>query len=366
MKLERIAQSVSSTLSTTRSSQLLQSPTKGCSKSHCNHLSPPKPRPQGIDRKQTNPVNCPSALQEDDKPAAPLVSAIQNVRDTVWLDRRRTGHLSLPNLKKLLRASPGLLSTEKEVARKTRCTCATCRLAKSIDKRARAPVSRRYKNIGDLLHLDIYHLGDVPDSWDGSKYSLMGTDDATRGTWSRRMERRNDLTSQTEDLVRMIERTYNTKVRRVQFDTEFHVPQELKDFLENEGITIEASAPRAHHPVGVQERTHRVFRDKTAAMIIERQLPRHVLQVLEGMTHEDLDVDFRRYVIEAVEHAIWLENRCTTKAISDGKTQLQCPQTPNRQSHCGNGKKLQSRRLTERTMLPGKNWTTQTITMGNK
>jgi hypothetical protein len=71
----------------------------------------------------------------------PDATAIQNIKDHVWIDHRQTGHFGPPNLEKLLKVSPGLQSSAGKVDQDIGYTCATCRIGKAVNTSSCLPAS---------------------------------------------------------------------------------------------------------------------------------------------------------------------------------------------------------------------------------
>ena len=270
------------------------------------------------ERMMAQPRNIPMKVPSGIVP--PFVVASIDFSDPVWKWHRRLGHLGLENLRRLLKVSEGMNITDKQVRDKLGAVCPVCATTRAIVRIPRDPATRRYKNAGELLHLDTW--GPYPIvGFSGVKLFLAATDDATRFTWTVSMKTKDELSELTQTLLQKIQRTYDIKIRRVRYDNEFNTTV-LNTWFETQGISIEPAVPYAHHQNGVAERVFRTERERSAAMVQEHILPDRVYNIIEGNANELL----RNSTIpenlwpEAWKHSVWLKNRSPTRALKSRKT----------------------------------------------
>jgi hypothetical protein len=84
----------------------------------------------------------------------PDIAAVIDFDDPVWVAHRRLGHLSLANIKRLLRTSTGLGITEKQINAKIKLLYPVCQTTKATVRIPRSPAGKRFENLGDLMHID--------------------------------------------------------------------------------------------------------------------------------------------------------------------------------------------------------------------
>jgi hypothetical protein len=245
----------------------------------------------------------------------PGVVALVDLNDDVWKWHRKMGHLSLNNLAKLLKISDGIGLTEKQILAKVKEICPICAISKAIKRIPKDPATRRMKEVGFLMHADVYIYNKV--AWDGTAYILAITDDATRFTWSARLQKRGDLPAAFIQLHRLIQKQRDIKVRSYRFDHEFLRNDELSLWMEKNAITIEVNVPHEHYMNGVSERAWRTERDKAAAMVQEQHISEKIMNILDARTAETLRQTTLPETLwpEAFEQAIWLKNRSPTRAL---------------------------------------------------
>ena len=177
--------------------------------------------------------------------------------------------------------------------------------------------------MGDLIHVDTW--GPYPvEGYDGSFYFIFFTDDATRFTWCEPFTSKDQIPDKFRLLHRRIEKTYNATIRRYRFDNEF-VRDGISNWLEKHGVSIEPSAPYAHHQVGVAERSHRTVRDRASAMMQERTVAGQINNIISERGKEMLRESSLPENLwpEAVRHSTYIENRSPTKAHKFRKTAWQ-------------------------------------------
>ena len=250
----------------------------------------------------------------------PMVVANVDFNDPVWKWHRRLGHLGVENMRRLLKVSDGMNVTDKQIREKLGSICPVCATTKAILRIPRDPATRRFKNKGDLVHVDSW--GPYPvKGIGGIKHFVALTDDATRYTWTERYRSREEVAGITIDLLKKIQRAENMLIRRIRTDNEF-IHTEVKAFCAEKGITLEYTAPRSAFQNGVAERQFRTEREKTATMIQEHILPDRIAGIIRGHAEEMLRNSTAPEMLwpEAWQHAVWLKNRAPTRALKDRKT----------------------------------------------
>lgn len=253
-------------------------------------------------------------------PKSNQLAAVINMNHPVMVWHRRLGHLGFESMRKLLKQSQGMNLTDKEIQAMVKTICPICATTRAINKVPRSPARRRYEELGELVHIDTW--GPYPiEAYDGTRYFVLITDDATRWTWYDPINSRDEVTMALLKLHRRIERTKNTKIRRYRCDNEF-VQRAIIAYCETNGVEMEAVAPYAHHQNGVEERAHRTIRERASAMTQELTLPQQITKIVTTRGEELLRSSSAPEILwnEAFKHAIWLKNRSPTKSHKYEKT----------------------------------------------
>ena len=188
-----------------------------------------------------------------------------------WLWHRRLAHVGMKNLHKLLKGEHviGLTNVHFEKDR----PCAACQAGKQVGG------SHHSKNVMttsrplELLHMDLF--GPVAYlSIGGSKYGLVIVDDFSRFTWVFFLQDKSETQGTLKRFLRRAQNEFELKVKKIRSDngSEFKNLQ-VEEFLEEEGIKHEFSAPYTPQQNGVVERKNRTLIDMARTMLGEFKTP---------------------------------------------------------------------------------------------
>lgn len=243
------------------------------------------------------------------------VAAVINFEHPVWKWHRRLGHLSLQNMRNLIKFSDGIDLTDQQIKNMLGAVCPVCATTRAVVKIPRDPAKRRAEIPGQFMHVDTW--GKYPiKGWDGTHYFLFFTDDATRFTWCERYSEKKELPELFAKLHNTIQNSLNITIRNYRFDGEFN-PGPIARYLQRKNIPYETIEPYAHYQNGVAERPNRTIREKGAAMVQEDNVIRRIHNITVGRTQELMRETKRPESLwpEAVEHAVWLKNRSPARAL---------------------------------------------------
>ena len=240
--------------------------------------------------------------------------------DPVWKEHRRLGHLSLQRMLTLCSQSVGMNVTKGQIQAKVGQICPICATTRAIVRIPRDPARVRYDEKGQLLHVDIWGPYPVV-GWDGTRWMVFSTDDATRTTKTLRLKTLSEFPQLLREFHKREERKYQIMILRYRVDNQFNQGP-WKEWCKKKGITIEPIAPHAHHQVGVAERVNRTLREGASAMIQDNAIGRQVRRIIEERGNEFLRNSTLPEVLwpEAVDYAAWLKNRTPTRALKSMKT----------------------------------------------
>jgi transposase InsO family protein len=121
----------------------------------------------------------------------------------------------------------------------------------------------------ELLHTDLF--GPVAYlSIGGSKYGLVIVDDFSRFTWVFFLQDKSETQGTLKCFLRRDQNEFELKVKKIRSDngSEFKNLQ-VEEFLEEEGIKHEFSAPYTPQQNGVVERKNRTLIDMVRTMFVE-------------------------------------------------------------------------------------------------
>lgn len=244
-----------------------------------------------------------------------LVVAAVNFDDPVWAMHRRLGHLSLQRMLELLEVSEGMGLTAKQIRAKLKTICPVCAITKAVVNIPREPARRRADLPGQVFHADGW--GPYPKTgFDGTRYFLFLTDDATRYTWSARYDTPGQLFDVFTQLHEYIEKRYGFNIRFYRWDNEFE-DGPIGKWCKRKAIGSEPIEPYAHYQNGVAERVNRTIRERAAPMVQEPTLSGQVSKIVVGRGTEMLRLTSipENLFPEAIQHAVYLKNRSTSRAL---------------------------------------------------
>jgi hypothetical protein len=188
-----------------------------------------------------------------------------------WLWHRWLAHVGMKNLHKLLKGEHviGLTNVHFEKDR----PCATCQAGKQVGS------AHHIKNVMttsrplELLHIDLF--GPVAYlSIRGSKYGLVIVDNFSRFTWVFFLQDKPETQGTLKRFLRRAQNEFELKVKKIRSDngSEFKNLQ-VEEYLEEEGIKHEFSAPYTPQQNGVVERKNRTLIDMARTMLGEFKTP---------------------------------------------------------------------------------------------
>ena len=188
-----------------------------------------------------------------------------------WLWHRRLAHVGMKNLHKLLKGEHviGLTNVQFEKDR----PCAACQAGKQVGGAHHSKNVMTTSRPLELLHMDLF--GPVAYlSIGGSKYGLVIVDDFSRFTWVFFLQDKSETQGTLKRFLRRAQNEFELKVKKIRSDngSEFKNLQ-VEEYLEEEGIKHEFSAPYTPQQNGVVERKNRTLIDMARTMLGEFKTP---------------------------------------------------------------------------------------------
>jgi hypothetical protein len=250
------------------------------------------------------------------------MAALVDFDHPVWYWHRRLGHLGLDNMRRLVKHSTGIALTDQQIREQLKGICPVCAVTRTLVKVPRDPAKRHSQTPGELMHMDSWGPYSM-EGYDGTKYFLFITDDATRYTWCARYSEKGDMYQTFKDLHRYSERSTGIVIRNYRMDGEFSRGP-VGQYCVRKGLGVEATKPYQHYQAGPAERVNRIIREKAAPMMQEPNLTGQITKII---THKGNEMMRETRVPEklwpeAIEHSVWLKNRSPARALKkrDKKT----------------------------------------------
>ena len=151
--------------------------------------------------------------------------------------------------------------------------CAACQAGKQVGSIHHSKNVMTTSRPLELLHMDLF--GPVAYlSIGGSKYGLVIVDDFSQFTWVFFLQDKSETQGTLKRFLRRAQNEFELKVKKIRSDngSEFKNLQ-VEEFLEEEGVKHEFSAPYTPQQNGVVERKNRTLIDMARMMLVEFKTP---------------------------------------------------------------------------------------------
>ncbi|KAK1642711.1 hypothetical protein QYE76_060516 [Lolium multiflorum] len=191
--------------------------------------------------------------------------------DEGWLWHRRLGHVNMRNLKQLLKGEHivGLTGVSFEKYR----VCSACVAGKQLKQKHPIKSIVTTSRPLELLHLDLFGPSHY-DTLGGSKYGLVIVDDYSRYSWVFLLKSKDETHRVFITFAKKAQRMYESEIKAIRTDngTEFK-NYTMQEFVDDEGIKHEFSAPYTPQQNGVVERKNRTIIEMVRTMLSEFNSP---------------------------------------------------------------------------------------------
>ncbi|KAK1683958.1 hypothetical protein QYE76_044806 [Lolium multiflorum] len=191
--------------------------------------------------------------------------------DEGWLWHRRLGHVNMRNLKQLLKGEHivGLTGVSFEKDR----VCSACVAGKQLKKKHPIKSIVTTSRPLELLHLDLFGPSHY-DTLGGSKYGLVIVDDYSRYSWVFLLKSKDETHREFITFAKKAQRMYESEIKAIRTDngTEFK-NYTMQEFVDDDGIKHEFSAPYTPQQNGVVERKNRTIIEMARTMLSEFNSP---------------------------------------------------------------------------------------------
>ncbi|MBW0538074.1 hypothetical protein O181_077789 [Austropuccinia psidii MF-1] len=212
--------------------------------------------------------------------------------DASYLWHQRLGHLSIRNIKRLLKFNavdglPSLLLNDIKI-------CHPGSLSKSEHQPFQSPSRQIISQPGDAIIADL--IGPLPPSLDLKKYVLVVQDHFSRLVAAIPLADKADAKHQLQLWMIKFMNVTGIKIKHLRTDNGSEFKNiVLSTFLNDHGIIHETSIPYEHHQNGKVERTNRSISEMARTMLIESCLPkglwpyafRHATWIFNRTLHSD-------------------------------------------------------------------------------
>jgi transposase InsO family protein len=178
-----------------------------------------------------------------------------------WLWHHLLAHVGMKNLHKLLKGEHVLELTD--VCFEKDRPCAACEAGKQVRTTHQSKNVMTTSRPLELLHMDL--LGPIAYlSTEGSKYGLVIVDDYDffRFTWVFFLQAKSETQGTLKRCLRRAQNAFELKVKKIRSDNGFEFKNlQVEEYLEEEGIKHEFSAPYTPQQNGVVEMKNKTLID---------------------------------------------------------------------------------------------------------
>jgi transposase InsO family protein len=212
-------------------------------------------------------------------------------RQNLW--HRRLGHLGIKNMELLKDMVDGLDFTKENHVK----PCLSCFKGKQTRLPFVSTGKSRAKDILELVHSDV--CGPMPvESWGGSRYFVMFIDDKSRKTFVYLIKHKSEVKDKFREFKALVEKQTGKSIKAIRTDNGLeYVCNDLQCFFKENGIRHQLTVEYNPEMNGVSERANRTIVEKARSMLQDAGLS-------------------SKYWGEAVNTAVYLKNRCPTKAVN--------------------------------------------------
>jgi hypothetical protein len=210
---------------------------------------------------------------------------------------RRLGHVAADSIRALVRSQAiqgiSLIDDGQPLY------CESCEYAKTTRKAIKKEREAvQASTFGDEIHSDLW--GPSPlQTLGGRKYYITFTDDHTRYTWTQLLRSKDKALQAYKDFVAWAQTQRGTKFKRLRSDHGGeYTGEDFTKYLKEQGTERRLTTHDTPQHNGVAESLNRRLLERTRAILHHSGLPKH----LWG---------------EAVNHATWLKNRTSTRALGN-------------------------------------------------
>ncbi|KAK4386664.1 Retrovirus-related Pol polyprotein from transposon TNT 1-94 [Sesamum angolense] len=222
-------------------------------------------------------------------------TAIKAQEDQSWLWHRRLGHFNFQGLKILHQKK---MMTDLPQIQAAKGACEACLQGKQHKKPFPSGTSWRAKAVLELIHTDVCGPMRTP-SHEQNRYFILFIDDYSRMTWVYFMREKSEVFKVFKKFKNLVEKQSGRSIKVLRSDRgKEYNNSEFDKFCEEEGIEHQTTVSYNPQQNEVSERKNRTVMEMARSMLQEKHLP-------------------KAFWAEAVYTAVYLLNRCPTKAVQN-------------------------------------------------
>ncbi|KAL0378046.1 UNVERIFIED_CONTAM: Retrovirus-related Pol polyprotein from transposon TNT 1-94 [Sesamum radiatum] len=219
----------------------------------------------------------------------------ESTRRPVMAMAQETRSLQLPGLKILHQKK---MMTDLPQIQAVEGACEACLQGKQHKRPFPSGTSWRAKAVLELIHTDVCGPMRTP-SHEQNRYFILFIDDYSRMTWVYFMREKSEVFKIFKKFKNLVEKQSGQRIKVLRSDRgKEYNNSEFDKFCEEEGIDHQTTVSYNPQQNGVSERKNRTVMEMARSMLQEKHLP-------------------KAFWAEAVYTAVYLLNRCPTKAVQN-------------------------------------------------
>jgi len=222
------------------------------------------------DPPSTTPSTTPSSIPETSEAYSNIRSADDDKNILVW--HASLGHLFLPAIKRLPNA---VRDIQLHPNSPSTCTCEACIMGEMFRKPFQPLQDKAKTQLLELIHSDVIEPMQTQ-TMHGYRYIIVFTDDHSRYTDIYLMKAKSEAPAKFKEYVAKVEKQHpKLMVCRIRVDGggEYASREKFLEYLAEEGISREVSAPYSQRQNGISEKCNRTVLDPVRSMLKHAGMP---------------------------------------------------------------------------------------------
>jgi transposase InsO family protein len=200
------------------------------------------------------------------------LSAVET-EDKNWIWNARFGHLNFKSLREL---GTNHMVSGLPIIKVPEKVCRVCMMGKQTRNSFKSEVPSRARNQLEVIHFDVCGPFEVS-SLGGNKYFISFVDEFSRMMWIYLTKAKSESFDVFKKFKRRVEKESEKSIKILRTDGGGeYTSNELKQFLVEQGINHEVTAPYTPQHSGLAERRNRTVLNMVRSMLREKSLPSYL------------------------------------------------------------------------------------------
>jgi hypothetical protein len=214
---------------------------------------------------------------------------------------KRLGHLGLKNVRKTADITKGIKLKATEDEQEHKSPCEACSLAKP-PRNTRKVSTKRVFDVFEKVWIDTFKI--TPTGYNGHKYGMIFTDEATHARWGYTFKHKGDAYECIKKLMALVKTQYEKEIKAWRLDggREYSLSQ-FQELCDEIGSILEITTPHTPEQDAISERSIGIVLEKVRSVMIDLQIPGYLwpeifismIQITNRTATVSLDNDITPY-----------------------------------------------------------------------